>query len=254
MELTRVNKGYRNVHPIERWACLIGGAWMAVNGIRRGTTGGALQIVGGALLAKRGLTGRCELYQALGLRSAPRPESGAMPYELGIRARAAVTVNAERRDVFNFWRQLDNLPLFMKNVESVTTADRRRYHWVVRGIGDRKVSWDADIINEIPNELIAWKSLPGGDVESAGSVRFKDAPGGRGTEIRVQMQYDPPGGAVGAYIARLFGREAEQQVVADLIRLKQYLEGGELAKTTGQPHADPKRGPFRMPTLEQVTA
>jgi uncharacterized membrane protein len=98
----------------------------------------------------------------------------------------------------------------------------------------RKVEWDAEIINEYPNELIAWKSLAGADVDSAGSVHFSDAPGGRGTEVRVELQYNPPAGVAGAYIAKLFGHEPEQAIIEDLHRMKQFLETGEIASTEGQ--------------------
>src|SRR2546423_15606848 len=109
-----------------------------------------------------------------------RKNGASLPYELGIRARAAITVNHPRESVFQFWRQLENLPRFMRHLISVEPRDERRSHWVAQGPAGRKVEWDAEIINEIPNELIAWKSLPGSDVDSAGSVRFKDAPGERG--------------------------------------------------------------------------
>src|SRR5206468_7938504 len=103
-----------------------------------------------------------------------------------------------------------------------------------------KMVWDAEIHNEIPNELIAWRTLKGANVDHAGSVTFKDAPGERGAEIRVLLQYNPPAGLVGAYFAKLFGEEPSQQIEDDLIRLKQYLETGEIATTEGQPQGPPK--------------
>lgn len=123
----------------------------------------------------------------------------------------------------------------MHHLITVEQIDQQRSHWVAQGPANKRIEWDAEIINEIPTQLIAWKSLPGSDVGSAGSVRFKDAPGGRGTEIRVELQYNPPGGVVGSYFARLFGREPEQEITADLGRLKQFLESGEAATTEGQP-------------------
>jgi len=132
---------------------------------------------------------------------------------------------------------LDNLPRFMRHLVSVDQLDYRRSRWVAQGPAGWRVTWDAEVINEIPNELLAWQSLAGSQVDSAGSVRFTEAPGGRGTEIRVELQYNPPAGIVGAYVARLFGREPEQEIEADLNRLKQFLECGEVATTDGQPHA-----------------
>jgi uncharacterized membrane protein len=190
----------------------------------------------------RGITGHCYLYQALGLNSAPKGRNTSIPYELGVRARAAITINQPRDKVFQFWRDLENLPRFMEHLVSVTRYGGKRSHWVAQGPGGKTVEWDAETINEVENELIAWRSLEGSTVDSAGSVQFKDAPGDRGTEIHVELQYNPPGGAVGAYIAKLFGKEPEQEIEADLIRLKHFLETGEIATTEGQPKGRQRQG------------
>jgi uncharacterized membrane protein len=253
MEIIRSNIRYVNVHPLERWISLAAGGWLAASGVRRGTPG-VLRMLTGAELIRRGVTGQCEVYRALGVRTSAH-EGHTLPYELGVRARAAVTVNQPRERVFQFWRQFENLPRFMRHVVSVDAPDGRRSHWVARGPAGRKVEWDAEIINEIPNELIAWRSLPASDVDSAGSVRFKDAPGQRGTEIHVELQYNPPAGMVGAQIARLFGREPEQEIEADLNRLKQYLETAEIATTENQPHGTLRRGSMSSGRLiEKVVA
>jgi uncharacterized membrane protein len=234
MQVISPAKQFTNVHPVERVISTVGGAALAATGIRRGARGIPATIAGLALAA-RGVTGRCNVYRAFGVRTAK--STAAIPYELGIRARAAVTVNAPRERVYDFWRQLDNLPRFMRHLVSVDQLDYRRSRWVAQGPAGWRVTWDAEVINEIPNELLAWQSLAGSQVDSAGSVRFTEAPGGRGTEIRVELQYNPPAGIVGAYVARLFGREPEQEIEADLNRLKQFLECGEVATTDGQPHA-----------------
>jgi uncharacterized membrane protein len=184
-------------------------------------------------MMQRGLTGHCEGYRLFGVRTAP--SKAAVPYELGVRARAAVTINGPRDEIYRFWRQFENLPRFMKHLESVETGEDGKSHWVARGPAGKKVRWSAEIINERQDELIAWRSLPGGDVDSAGSVRFQDAPGGRGTEIHVELQYNPPAGVIGSYVAKLFGRDPEREISADLKRLKQYMETGEIATTEGQP-------------------
>ena len=220
-----------NVHPIERWVSVTGGAILAAQGIRRGRSG-MWQVLTGAAMLERGITGKCRVYRTLGIHTAPYTAS--LPYELGVRARASVTINQPKEAVFAFWRQFENLPRFMRHLVSVDAQENNRSHWVAEGPGGRHFKWDAEIVNEIPNELIAWKSLPGSDVASAGSVHFKDAPGGRGTEVRVELQYNPPAGMVGAYTARLLGREPEQEIACDLKRMKQYLEGGEVATTEGQ--------------------
>ena len=233
MEVIRHHLSTVNVHPVERWISVLGGGALTLSGLSRGRDG-MLRMVTGAAMLQRGITGHCHAYEILGVRTAPSHVT--LPYELGVRARASVTINSPREPIYKFWRDFENLPRFMRHLVSVEPSDGQRSHWVARGPGNRQVQWDAEIINEIPNELIGWQSLPGSDVDSAGSVRFREAPGQRGTEVRVELQYNPPAGVVGAYIARMFGREPEQEIAADLGRLKQFLESGEVATTEGQPH------------------
>jgi uncharacterized membrane protein len=214
---------------------------LAISGLRRGVSG-LPRLFAGAAIVQRGLTGHCEAYRMLGMRTAP--SQAAMPYELGVRARASITINGPRNQIFTFWRKLDSLPLFMEHLEDVEISEDGRSHWIAKGPAGAKLKWTAEIINEVPDELIAWKSLAGGSVDSAGSVRFKDAPGGRGTEVHVELQYNPPAGFVGAYVAKLFGKDPERQISADLRRLKQYLETGDIVTTEGQP-----KGPVPDPRL-----
>jgi uncharacterized membrane protein len=126
----------------------------------------------------------------------------------------------------------------MKHLESIRVLDDRRSHWVAKGPAGRTAEWDAEIINEIENELIGWRSLEGAQVDNAGSVHFKSSPNGRGTEVRVLLQYNPPGGAVGAVLAKLWGEEPGQQIDGDLRRLKQILEAGAVPTTVGQPRGN----------------
>ena len=141
--------------------------------------------------------------------------------------RHAVTVNRMIEEVYDFWHNFSNFPRFMAHVESVTVAGRRS-HWVAKAPAGMKVEWDAEIVEDAENERIAWRSLPGSDVQHSGSVRFVRAPGARGTEVRVELMYTPPVGAVGRTIAKLFGEEPEQQVRDDLRRFKQIVETGEI--------------------------
>jgi uncharacterized membrane protein len=156
-------------------------------------------------------------------------------YGRGIRVEKSITINREPAQIYEFWRNLENLPRFMDHLESVTAYDDKRSHWVATGPAGKSVEWDAEIINEVPNELIGWRSLEDSEVDNAGSVQFRRAAGGRGTEVRVTMRYDPPGGALGAVVAKLFGEEPSQQVEGDLRRLKALLETGEVPTTEGQP-------------------
>jgi uncharacterized membrane protein len=123
----------------------------------------------------------------------------------------------------------------MNHLESVTTTGEGRSHWVAKAPAGSTVEWDAEIYNEKENELIAWRSLEGADVDNAGSVRFEPAAGDRGTTVRVTLRYDPPGGALGAAVARLFGENPDQQIDEDLRRFKQVMEVGEVVNTEGQP-------------------
>jgi uncharacterized membrane protein len=227
-----------NVSPAERWISAIGGGALTVAGVRKRSPGGiALAFLGGALI-RRGVTGRCPVYTALGMRTSPRGqgwETTSVPYELGIRVDKAITIGAPRHEVYRFWRDLSNLSRFMKNVESVRDLGENRSHWVVSGPASRKLEWDALIVNEAENELIGWRSLPGADVDNAGSVQFKDAPGGRGTEVKIELQYNPPAGPVGALVSMLFGKEPGLQIEEDLRRLRQIVEAGEIPTTAGQP-------------------
>ena len=142
--------------------------------------------------------------------------------------RHAATVNRMIEEVYAFWHNFANFPRFMAHVESVTVAGRRS-HWVAKAPAGMKVEWDAEIIEDVENERIAWRSLQGSDVQNSGTVRFARAPGARGTEVRVELMYTPPAGAIGRTIAKLFGEEPEQQIRDDLRRFKQIVETGEVS-------------------------
>ena len=146
----------------------------------------------------------------------------------------SIVINKSPRDLYLFWRDFKNLPLFMKHLESVVSLDDGRTHWVAKGIGGIKVEWDAEIYNEIENEMIAWRSVDNADVVNAGSVRFQAAPKGHGTYVRVTLNYNPPTGSVGASLARLLGTEPGQLIKEELRRFKQLMETGEIATIDGQ--------------------
>jgi uncharacterized membrane protein len=149
--------------------------------------------------------------------------------------RAAITVRHPRDEVYSFWHNFENLPRFMYHLESVEVAGDRRSHWRAKGPMGRHVSWDAETVDDRPGELIAWRSLAGADVENSGVVRFTDAPGNRGTEVHVEVHYEPPAGMVSIALAKLLGEEPTQQVKDDLRRLKQVLETGEVVRSDGTP-------------------
>ena len=173
--------------------------------------------------------------------------------EREVHVRKAITIGRPAEDLYRFWRDFHNLPRFMRHLESVQVIDERRSHWQAKAPLGRTVEWDAEITEDRPNERIAWRSLEGADVPNHGSVSFEPAPGGRGTVVRVDLHYQPPGGIIGATIARLFGEEPGQQVQEDLRAFKQLMETGEVvqseASAKGGGAAQPPAGSTRREGL-----
>ncbi len=149
--------------------------------------------------------------------------------------RESVTINKSASELYHYWRHLSNLSDIMSHLESVTEKTDTRSHWVAKGPVGLSVEWDAEVTQDIENQLIAWKAVEDADVQNEGSVTFAEAPGGRGTEVRVNLTYHPPGGQLGAAVAKLFGEEPSQQLSDDLRRFKQRMETGVTATTQGQP-------------------
>jgi uncharacterized membrane protein len=145
-----------------------------------------------------------------------------------VQVTAAVTVKRSVADVYRVWRDFESFPRFMANVESVRVLDERRSRWRAVGPAGSTVEWDAEIVDESPNEHIAWQAVPSSQVLNVGRVSFRPAPEHKGTEVRVEMSYEPPAGSAGWLVARLFGREPGQEVRGDLRRLKSLLETGEV--------------------------
>jgi len=142
--------------------------------------------------------------------------------------RKAITISRPGEELYRFWHDFTNLPRFMSHLESVEVTGPDRLHWRAKAPAGMTVEWDAEIVEDRPNALIAWRSLEGADVYNTGSVRFVPAPGGRGTEVRVVLHYVPPGGRIGAWFATLFGEAPEQQIHDDLRHFKQVMETGEV--------------------------
>jgi uncharacterized membrane protein len=153
-------------------------------------------------------------------------ERGAIPVN------KSIVVNAEPSELYQFWHDFEKLPTFMRHLESVTVTGERS-HWVAKGPAGSTVEWDAIVTEDRPDELIAWRSLEGSEITNSGSVRFERAPGGRGTVVHVEIDYSPPGGAVGALVAKLFGEEPDGQLQTDLRRFKQVIETGEVVISDG---------------------
>lgn len=192
----------------------------------------------GAGLAYRGATGHCGTYELLGVSTAePDGRTLTKPIEF----QRSITIDRPVEELYRLWRDFSNLPKFMKNLEKVEVHDGKRSHWVAKGPGDRRVEWDAEVTSERENERVSWRSLDGSQVATSGSVEFRRAPGNRGTEVRVDLKYNPPAGLIGAAVAWLSGKSAGQQVQEDLHRLKAQLEAGTAPTTEGQPHGSCSR-------------
>jgi uncharacterized membrane protein len=160
-----------------------------------------------------------------------------------IRVEEVTTINRSIEEVFRFWRNFENLPRFMKHLESVEVIDDRRSRWRAQAPAGKTVEWDAEIVQDVRDEWIAWRSTKA-DVPNSGSVRFRRAPGARGTEVRVQLQYSPPAGRIGRGVAWLFGQSPDQQVHEDLHRFKQLLEAGEVAVSDDRASAAARSAEF----------
>lgn len=219
-----------NVGPAERLLSGIAGAAIIGYGLRRRRMRTFLLPMGTHLLA-RAVTGRCALNRALG-RNTARSRDTVSPVASvnrgeGIKVEESIVIDRTPDELYAYWRNFENLPRFMDHLESVTVLDADRSHWVAKGPAGTRIEWDAEIHNEIENELIAWRSLPGSEVGNAGSVHFTPIAEGRSTEVRVVLSYEPPAGRLGAAIARLFGEEPSQQVADDLGRFKEAMEDEE---------------------------
>ena len=162
-------------------------------------------------------------------------DESARGLQYGVPVEVTLIVNRSPQECYQFWRDLQQLPRFMRHLQSVVVIDERRSHWVAKAPAGLQVEWDAEITEDRPNALLAWRSLSGSQVPNSGTVRFEQAPAGRGTIVVVSIQYDPPAGRLGATVAKMFGEEPSQQIREDLRRFKQLLETGEIPTTHGQP-------------------
>jgi uncharacterized membrane protein len=216
-----------NVGTTERVISALGGAaltTMALRDLR--SPGGISMLLSGAFLLVRGFTGYCPVNKAVGRNSVRKQGS---PVEV----KTTVTLNKPKSDVYAFWRNLENLPRFMNHLEKVEEISDTKSKWTAKGpAGVGSVSWEAEIVDDQPNEFISWRSLPGSTVDNAGQVRFKEAPNSE-TEIQVRMTYRLPAGDVGGVAAKLFSPMAEKMMKDDIRDLKRVMETGE-TQTTGK--------------------
>ncbi|BAT55066.1 cyclase/dehydrase [Nostoc sp. NIES-3756] len=226
MTLTSGDKqGNSQASETERWASLIGGGAMVLLGLRQASLRGVLTALAGGGLIYQGATKKSTIQQAQDAIGINKP----------IKVEKTVTINKPADELYRYWHNFENLPTFMKHLKSVKVYDQKRSHWIANAPLGNNVEWDADILEDRENEFISWVSVEGADVENSGFVRFQKAPGDRGTEVKVVLEYNLPGGGLTAAIAKLFGEEPEQQIGDELRRFKMLMEAGEIATTQGQP-------------------
>ena len=222
----RVRAG-RNISEVERWLSMAAGVGLASYGLAKRRGVAALMFAaGGALLVRRGASGHCDTYQLFGINTAGTGQDTrqALGGSAGVNVDESITINQPVELLYRFWRNLENLPQVMRHLESVERVTDTLSRWRAKGPANTSVEWNAEIINEIPNQLIAWQSLEGSDVVSAGSVHFDDIGAGAGTRVRVRLQYNPPGGKVGATLVKLLGRDAATEIRQDLTQFKETVE------------------------------
>jgi uncharacterized membrane protein len=233
MEWPRADHERRSIdiHELERWTSLAAATAVMAYGFSRRNMPGVFLAAAATPLAYRGIVGRWPFEN--GRANDTRV---ALSGDRGIHVKESIRLERPVSQVYAFWRQLENLPRVFSHLEHVSELGEGRSHWIARGPADLGIEWDAEIINEVENKVIGWRSLPDSDVVTAGSVTFTPIPGARATEIKVHLQYAPPAGRAGAFLARTFGREPSQTIREDLRRLKQVLEAGEIPRTsTGEP-------------------
>jgi uncharacterized membrane protein len=217
--------GNRNVGTIDRAVSIAGGTALAVAGIsklrQRKFFPGIAMAAAGSYLYYRGQTGKCALYKAMGFSTTGKAG--------GVSLDKSVTISKSPHEVYEYWHNFENLPNFMRHLESVTVTGAKSSHWVARGPAGVKVEWDAEILEDNPGRLISWRSSSNADIPNEGTVEFIEAPGGRGTEVRAHMAFHPPAGALGATAMEVMNTINEQQLEEDLKRFKQVVETGVLA-------------------------
>ncbi|WP_374166848.1 SRPBCC family protein [Arcticibacter sp. MXS-1] len=218
-----------NIDPAERIFSVAGGAYLIYAGLsqilKKPFTGVSKAVAGGALLV-RGVSGYCPAYA--GMKHGKDADS--------INVKQYFTVNRPRTEVYQFWKKLENLPLFMRHVEKVEQKGENLWHWKAKFSESLPaISWNAEIVKEKEDHFIGWRSVEGSIIDNAGKVEFNDAPGGQGTEVQVVVTYRAPAGVVGSGIARLLNPFVENMIREDVRNFKQYIETGEIPTIEGQP-------------------
>jgi uncharacterized membrane protein len=222
-----VENSRQNVGTGDRIASLVGGAGLMLAGGYKGNLIGAGLTLIGAGLLYRGATGHCMCYEAMGVSTASPNQNSVIPAKQGVQVEKTIFVDRPVEEVYEVWRDLSNLPRAFKHLQSVEVQDGHNSHWVARGPAGIAVEWDAEVLNDHENRLIAWRSLPDSQVDTAGSVRFKPR-GDHSTEVTVTLRYNPPGGKVADHVASWMGSDLQSLLNEDLATFKQTMESGHM--------------------------
>lgn len=225
-----------NAVKLERWASLIGGGTLLSLGlIRRSKATLPLAVLGGGLVA-HAVNSMRQNDMMYASDSKGFPTQVSVPHGHGICVEKSVTIDRPAAELYHWWHNLSNLPMALGYLHSVHVLTDKRSHWVAEAPGGMRVEWDAEIINDIPEELIGWRSIEGADVPNAGSVHFEPIGDGHGTIVKVELQYEPPAGILGATFAKIFGRDPDQTVYNALHHFKQLMETGQVIPMDDQPY------------------
>lgn len=227
-----------NVGANERVVSAIGGGALLTYGLKRGDNLGIILSILGGGLALRGVTGHCQVYDAMDVNTNEKSRNPKSPFTDSwasgkVHVTKSVTINKSPEELYNFWHNFENLPKFMNHLESVKNLDGNRSHWKTKAPLGYSVEWDAETTSDRKNERIGWRSLEGADIANSGVVEFNPTVN-RGTEVKVSLTYEAPAGKLGALAAKLFGEAPSQQVEEDLRRFKRLMEAGMNLKVEGQ--------------------
>jgi uncharacterized membrane protein len=228
----------QNIGDVQRLVSAIAGAGLLLEGWRRWSLAGGALAVGGATLLYRAVSGYCPALGAMGIDMRDIEDTNRLGRrkvhsDQATQIRRSIEINRPPNELYRFWRTLDNLPKIMSHLQSVEVINDRFSHWVVKTMpGLPTIEWDAEIINDVENERIGWRSLHDADVDHAGSVEFEPVGGGRASRLTVTMQYTPIVGRLGSAVAKFIGQDPEFKIADDLQRFKESMEAGKAANST----------------------
>jgi uncharacterized membrane protein len=229
--------GSQNIGDIQRLVSAVAGVGLLLEGVRRRSLGGGALAVGGLSLLYRAASGYCPALGVMGIDMRSHQDTNRLGRrkvhsEQATKITRSIEIQRSPSELYRFWRALDNLPRIMSHLESVQVINDRLSHWTVKTVpGFPTIEWDAEIINEVENERIGWRSLTDADVDHAGSVEFEPSGSDR-TRLTVTLQYAPPAGRLGTAVAKLIGQDPDLKIADDLQRFKESMEAGMYSRAT----------------------